>query len=136
MLGAQALSAAGGHQEAANRLEQLAARAEQGGAWPQVPWCALAQARVAERLGDTEAAVPLYERAAALFEQKRRELPPGELRVASALDAEGPTDALVRLAGRPGLPAQHLLQRMEQGRARSLHDHWARPSAEAASERA
>lgn len=104
---------------ASDLLAQVAAEAGDG---PARAACELARAELAERAGAHDLAVRHGASALQRFEQLRLQVPGGDMRIASAHDAEAAGDLWVRLADSDGAPAARLLQAIEQVRARSLHD--------------
>ena len=115
---ARALAAGGQGRAAGTLLDQLA---DEAGDAPQRATCEWARAELAASEGDWPGAEAAAAESARRHEALRRQVPSGDMRMASQLDAQATHDLQVMLAARRQ-DAGALLQAMESGRARSLHD--------------
>lgn len=106
----------------AGALALLAAVASAAADAPALAACAALRAEVAARAGDAAAARAHADDALGRLEWLRRQVPAGDMRVASLHGAEAVTDLWVRLHDAPGVPAEALLAAIERGRSRALHD--------------
>jgi tetratricopeptide (TPR) repeat protein len=88
--------------------------------------CAALHAQAAAQAGDTEQARAYAHDALGRFDQLRRQVPAGDMRIASLHGAEAVADLWVRLNDLPGGAPQALLAAIERGRSRALHDDLAR----------
>lgn len=115
---ARALASCGQAGQAGALLDQLATEAADA---PQRAACEWARAELAASCGDWPRAEAAAQESARRHDALRRQVPRGELRIASQLDGQATHDLLVQLAARrQDGPA--LLQAMEAGRARSLQE--------------
>lgn len=115
---ARALASCGQAGQAGALLDQLAIEAADA---PQRAACEWARAELAAGCGDWPRAEAAAQESARRHDALRRQVPRGELRIASQLDGQATHDLLVQLAARrQDGPA--LLQAMEAGRARSLQE--------------
>jgi len=116
---AQALRRGGDMAAAGALLAEVAAEAGDG---PARAACELARAQLAHVQGRRDAALRHCDEALWRFERLRLQVPGGDMRIASAHDAEVADDLWVRLVDEAGAPPWALLQAIERGRARHLHD--------------
>lgn len=115
---ARALAAEGDADQAWRLLQGLA---DEAGDAPQRASCEWARAELAASLSRWDVAEQAAEDSARRHAALRRQVPSGDMRMASQLDAQATDDLRVALAARRQ-DGMRLLQAMEDSRARSLHD--------------
>lgn len=98
---------------------------------PALAACAALRAEASAQAGDTEAARVHAGDALTRLEQLRRQVPVGDMRIASLRQAEAVSDLWVRLHDAPDQPAEALLAAMERGRSQALQDELAGGGSEA-----
>jgi hypothetical protein len=123
ILQASAALALGGAEDAQELLLLVARDATDA---PALAACAALRAHAAAQSGDTAAARAQADEALMRQEQLRRQVPAGDMRVASLHGADAVADLWVRLHDAPGGAPETLLGAIERGRARALQDDLAR----------
>lgn len=113
-----------GHAAGAQAL--LAAVAGDATDAPALAAAAALRAHAAAQAGDMVLARAQAHDALVRFDQLRRQVPAGDMRIASLHGAEAVADLWVRLHDTPGEAPQALLAAIERGRSRALHDDLAR----------
>lgn len=119
ILQARAALGAGDMAGAQALLGEVAAAAADA---PALAACAGVRAEATARAGDAMAARAHADDALRRLEWLRRQVPAGDMRIASLHGAEAVADLWVRLHDAPGQPAEALLAAIERGRSRALID--------------
>jgi CHAT domain-containing protein len=114
--------------DAAGAQTLLAAVAGDATDAPALAATAALRAHAAAQAGDTVQARAHANEALVRFDQLRRQVPAGDMRIASLHGAEAVADLWVRLHDAPGEAPEALLSAIERGRSRALHDDLARSS--------